>query len=137
MAPVEQPHCVKRSSTKRQVILYAVVGGVQLSVDWLTFTTLTSLGISVVVANPFARIVGAVLGFWLNGKLTFAVSEPLKASQAAKFAVSWLAMTLLSTAAIWTTEQLWGLQSAQLAKPVIDVGLAALGFLASKLWIYR
>ncbi len=123
--------------TKRQVVLYAIVGGVQLGVDWLCFTMLTSLGVSVVTANPCARVVGATLGFWLNGKLTFASSKPLKASQAARFVVSWLLMTLLSTVAIWATERAWGIQAAQLAKPAIDVALAGLGFAASKLWIYR
>lgn len=125
--------------TKRQIMLYAVIGGVQLGADWICFVAATWLGVAVIPANLSGRIFGAILGFWLNGRLTFAEDGRgrLGHTHAAKFATSWLVMSLLSTGAVWLTEQWAGIDGARVAKPFIDAALAGLGFLASKLWIYR
>lgn len=125
--------------TSRQLALYAVIGGIQLCADWCCFVVLTYAGLGVVPANLCARVLGATLGFWLNGRFTFAGdgNHRLGATRAWKFAASWCLMSVLSTAGVWFVERGVSLAAARLAKPVIDAFLAGLGFLASKLWIYR
>lgn len=125
--------------TGHQLTLYALIGGMQLGVDWGCFVLLTWAGIGVIPANLGARATGALLGFWLNGKFTFASDgrPRLRMAHASKFAASWAFMSLLSTGGVWAIERMAGMGGARLAKPVLDAALAGLGFVASKLWIYR
>lgn len=125
--------------TRRQLASYVAIGGLQLCADWACFVALTWLGIELVPANVCARILGAVLGFWLNGRFTFAEGRRghLGPAQASRFVVSWLVMALLSTMGVWLVGHAFDIAGARLAKPFIDAGLAGLGFLASKFWIYR
>ncbi|WAC63036.1 GtrA family protein [Pseudoxanthomonas sp. SL93] len=128
-----------RQRIVRQILLYAIIGVVQICTDWACFVALTELGMDVIPANLCGRVVGASLGFWLNGQLTFARTADTKlgVAQAIKYLISWIAMTCLSTAAVWAVEQVAGIEGARMAKPVIDIVLAGLGFIVSKLWIYR
>lgn len=128
-----------RNPLVRQLAGYGVVGGVQLLVDWFAFVVLSHLGCSVVVANVLGRIFGAGIGFYLNGVLTFRAGEraALGWLPLGKFFLSWLAMTCVSTVGVeWANVQ-FGLEWAWLLKPAIDVLLAALGFVASRYWIYK
>ncbi len=123
----------------RQAIGYALVGGVQLLADWLLFVVLTGLGLGVVPGNLLARVAGASLGFWLNGRYTFARNgQPrLGTRQLGRFTFLWLVTTTASTLAVHVLDQAQGLQAAWLGKPMVDALLAGAGFLASKYWIYR
>lgn len=126
--------------TQRQLLLYGLMGGLQLLADWLCFVALTSLGMEVVPANIIGRILGAVLGFWLNGRHTFAngQSRPsLGRQQAVRFAIGWLLTALLSTAAVWLVDNLGGLAWARTGKFFVDGALALFGFVLSKYWIFR
>ena len=51
---------------------YLLIGGVQWLVDWGVLVLLTRYGMQVESANVLGRVAGALLGYWLNGKLTFA-----------------------------------------------------------------
>lgn len=123
----------------RQVIGYGVVGGVQLLADWLVFVLLTGLGLGVVPGNLVARVAGASLGFWLNGRYTFSSDgQPrLGGRRVLRFVLAWVVMTAISTLAVHQLDQAQGLQAAWLGKPLVDAALAAVGFLVSKYWIYR
>lgn len=118
---------------------YGVVGGVQLVLDWLIFVMLTAQGIPVGVANIAGRGTAAVLGFWLNGKWTFGKrgGASLGIEHFGRYVVLWVGMTLLSTFAVTVATRIDGVQTAWLIKPVVDVFLAAVGFVVSKYWIYR
>jgi putative flippase GtrA len=126
-------------SIVKQGISYGFVGVVQIGVDWLTFIGLTQLGVLTGPANITGRIVGAILGFWLNGRFTFAGDEsrPLRPKHAMKFLVSWSLTTLLSTGAVMLAAHTEGLHMAWVVKPLADLTLAAIGFAASKYWIYK
>lgn len=126
-------------SIVKQGVSYGFVGVVQIGVDWLTFISLTQLGILTGPANIAGRIVGAALGFWLNGRFTFAgdSARPVSSNHAIKFMVSWMITTLLSTGAVILAAHTKGLHMAWVVKPVADLVLAAVGFLASKYWIYK
>ena len=122
----------------RQVAGYAIVGLAQLGVEWIVFVAGTMLAIPVPVANILARVSGASLGFWLNGRFTFAsAGARLDRRALGRFIVSWCVLTVVGTAAVTWLDKAGGLPLAWIGKPVIDIALAAFGFLASKYWIYR
>jgi len=123
----------------RQGGAYGLVGLVQLLLDWLVYVLLTSMGINVVASNVIARACGALVGFGLNGAITFRSPEGARLGMARlfRFLVSWGAMTLFSTAAMVLLDAELGLKASWLAKPAVDAALAVLGFLVSRYWIYR
>src|SRR5690606_8590592 len=59
----------------RQGSQYFAIGILQLLVDWALFVAATALGLHAVPANLLGRISGAALGFWLNGRYTFACED--------------------------------------------------------------
>lgn len=124
---------------RRQLVGFGLVGGVQLIVDWAAFVALTLLGVAVVPANVAGRIAGASLGFWLNGRYTFARADGAGPSrhQGLRFALFWIGTTVASTFAMRAIDGAQGLQMAWLLKPLVEGLLAALGFLAGRYWIYR
>ncbi|AOZ00578.1 hypothetical protein BKK81_16015 [Cupriavidus sp. USMAHM13] len=126
-------------SLLRQGLSYGIVGGLQLLADWGCFVVLTMLGIPTAPANVLGRILGAAIGFWLNGKATFssALGEGLGWRHLRRFLVSWGLMTVMSTIAIEFANQAKGLQFAWVVKPLADALLALAGFAVSKFWIYR
>ncbi len=123
----------------RQLVGFGLVGGVQLLLDWACFVLLTAAGVPVVPANLAGRVAGASVGFWLNGRYTFASRDQPRLGQRAlvRFVLFWLAMTAASTWAVQALDAQQGLHAAWLGKPLVDGVLAALGFVASKYWIYR
>lgn len=128
------------SSIKRQVLLFIVIGIIQLGVDWLTFVLLTWYGMPVGAANITSRIVGAVLGFQLNASITFRSPQhrlPQRARQAVRFLAGWTTTTALSTLAVWALEGEFGLHVVWIGKILVDGMLAVIGFLLSRYWIFR
>jgi putative flippase GtrA len=125
-------------SITRQGRHYLLIGGVQWLVDWGVMVLISHLGVMVEVANVCGRISGALLGFWLNGKITFANEETnLGRRQLQRFLLMWLCNTAIST---WTMGQIdatFGLQWAWLAKPAVELALGVVGFLLSRHWIYK
>ena len=59
-------------SLGRQGRHYLLIGGLQWLVDWGVMVALSHFGMRVGPANIAGRVSGALLGYWLNGKLTFA-----------------------------------------------------------------
>lgn len=123
----------------RQGLGYGLVGGVQIVLDWLVFVALTSFGVAPGVANVVGRVMAAVVGFWLNGKWTFAMRDDssLSIGHFWRFLASWTVMTLLSTLIVVGAANFDGLRTAWVIKPLADLFLAAAGFVVSKYWIYR
>lgn len=130
---------MNESSLLKQGLGYGAVGLLQLLLDWLCFVGLSALGLATIPANLTGRVAGAVLGFWLNGVFTFrdgGVSR-LGWRRLGRFLVSWGSMSMLSTLGVYLVDHGAGLHWAWLIKPVIDAGLAGLGFIASRYWIYK
>ena len=134
-----RPMRILMVSTLKQGLGYGLVGGVQLALDWLTFVTLTTLGVPVGGANVAGRATAAALGFWLNGKWTFGKSNEsaLGIDHFGRYLVLWTSMALLSTFVVMVATRIDGVHVAWLIKPVADLFLAAVGFVVSKYWIYR
>ena len=123
----------------RQGSQYIVIGLLQLALDWGVFVAATALGVPVAPGNLLGRVSGALLGFWLNGRYTFARQGERKHGwkRFARFLVMWLLMTVISTWLVdWVAGSL-GLQYAWLAKPVVEAGLAVVSFFLLRHVVYR
>lgn len=123
----------------RQFLLFLLIGGAQVIVDWLLFVGLTYAGLSLVFGNLAGRAGGACLGYWLNGRYTFASNgrARLDRTHLLRFIVAWLAITALSTLLLAGVEQRFDLHGAWLAKPVVEAMMAVLGFLVWRQWVFR
>lgn len=123
---------------KRHLSRYAVSGLLQWVLEYALVLALSQWLLPIAPANVIGRICGALFGFWLNGRWTFALPGQRPGSRAlARFFVAWLLLTALNTGLVAWTAQLAGLRTAQLLKPLADLVTAGLGFLASRHWIYR
>lgn len=126
-------------SLKRQGPLFLIAGGLQFVLDWAVFVALSASGLAPAPANLMGRISGALLGFWLNGRLTFAVNGEARLGRRrfARFALMWIILTAVSTLAVSLLASELGLTWSWIAKPVIEIALAVVSFLLSRYWIYR
>ncbi|WMJ70574.1 GtrA family protein [Stenotrophomonas sp. 24(2023)] len=126
-------------SLLRQGSAYIVIGLVQLLLDWLVFVATTAVGLPVVPANIAGRLAGMLLGFWLNGRYTFATGagQRLGWRRFARFFTLWLLLTAASTVLVSTADHALGLRYAWLAKPVVEGGLAVVSFLLMRYVVYR
>ncbi|QDH71661.1 GtrA family protein [Marilutibacter alkalisoli] len=122
----------------RQGFWFLLVGGALVVVDSLVTIALSRAGMSLEAANIIGRIAGALLGFWLNGKITFASGDRrLGPRQLIRFIIAWLLLTAVSTLLVTGIGHHFGLSSAWLAKPVVEACLAVVSFFTSRHWIYR
>lgn len=125
-------------SLGRQGRHYLAIGLLQWLVDWGVLVALSHLGMPVRPANVLGRISGALLGFWLNGRITFSGADTIVGrTQFLRFLAMWLATTAVSTVAIGAIDDYLGLKWAWLAKPAVEIVLGGVGFLLSRHWVYR
>lgn len=125
-------------SLARQGKLFLLMGFLQWIADWLVTVALSYAGLPLELANLCGRVVGALLGFGLNGKITFATEgHKLGRAHFLRFIVFWLVLTFVSTWAVGGIGRHFGLQAAWLAKPLIEILLAVVSFFVSRQWIYR
>ena len=116
---------------------YLLIGGIQWLVDWGVMVLLSNF-MAIEPANVAGRVAGALLGFWLNGKLTFAGDEhEIGRTQLFRYVVMWSGTTTVSTLSMGTIDNLLGLKWAWLAKPAIEFALGVAGFVLSRHWVYR
>jgi len=125
-------------SLRRQGRHYLMIGGIQWLVDWGVTVGLSHLGMPIEPANIAGRISGAILGYWLNGKLTFAGDDTaLGRTQLQRFLLMWLVTTAISTWAMGSIDDWFGLKWAWLAKPGVEAALGLIGFVLSRHWVYK
>lgn len=123
----------------RQGSYYIIIGMVQLLLDWLVLVGSTALGLPVAPANILGRLAGMLLGFWLNGRYTFAAAgqQRLGWKRFARFLLLWILLTATSTLLVTAADHALGLQYAWLAKPLVEGGLALVSFLLLRYVVYR
>ncbi len=126
-------------SLLRQGSQFVIVGLLQLLLDWLVFVAATAIGVPVAPGNIAGRIAGALLGFWLNGRFTFASNGAARLGwkRFARFLAVWIPLTLLSTWLVALVAQHLGMQFAWLAKPLVEGALAAVSFLLWRHLVFR
>ncbi|RNF82214.1 GtrA family protein [Montanilutibacter psychrotolerans] len=125
-------------SLTRQGRHFLAIGLLQWVIDCTVMMGLSHAGVPVEPANLAGRVSGAMLGFWLNGRITFA-SEDTRVGrrQLGRFVLMWMVNTALSTWSLSTINGAIGLRGAWLAKPAVEVALAGLSFVLSRNWIYK
>jgi putative flippase GtrA len=123
----------------RQGSHYLVFGVIQLLLDWALFVAFTALGMPAAPANLASRTSAALLGFWLNGRYTFADAggSRLGWKRFIRFWALWLLMTALSTLLVALVESQLGLHWAWLAKPLVEAMLAVANFFLLRHLVYR
>jgi len=123
----------------RQGSQYLAIGLLQLLLDWTVFVLLTAAGMPVAPGNLLGRIGGATLGFWLNGRFTFARGGERRHGwgRFGRFALLWLLMTAASTWLVALAAHGLGLQVAWLAKPLVEGALAVANFFLLRHVVYR
>lgn len=125
-------------SLTRQSRHYLLIGIVQWLLDWGVLVLLSHAGMSIAAANIIGRVAGACLGFWLNGRLTFAGDDTLVGrTQFVRFGILWLGTTLVSTWSLGVIDRVVGRGWAWLAKPAVELLLGVAGFIGSRHWVYR
>ena len=123
---------------RRHAASYAVIGIVQWLVEYGLMLGLSEWVMPVEPANVIGRFAGACLGFWLNGKWTFAGDDTHVGRHAAmRFIAMWIALTVLNTWIVAFIDDQFGLRTAQLLKPGADLLSGGIGFLLSRHWIYK
>lgn len=122
----------------RQLVAYAGIGGLQWLLDSAVMITASHAGLAVALATIAGRLCGAVLGYWLNGRYTFAnrQRDTVNTSSLGRFVRFWLLATVLSALVLGAIDRHFGLTASWLFKPLVDFGFAAFGFWASRHWIY-
>ena len=118
---------------------FVAVGLAQLLLDWLVFVALTAAGVPAAPSNLAGRVSGALLGFWLNGRVTFARDGAARLGwwRFGKFLLVWVPLTVVSTVAVaWVAASL-GLAHAWLAKPLVEGVLAVVAFFLWRHVVYR
>ena len=128
-----------RRTLLRQGGSFVLVGLLQLLLDWLLFVALTVLGMAAAPANLAGRIGGAMLGFWLNGRVTFAQAGNARLGwrRFGRFLLVWIPLTAISTLAITWVAGTLGLAHAWLAKPLVEGALAVVAFFLWRHVVYR
>lgn len=122
----------------RQGQHYLVIGLGQWLLDWAVMVALSHYGLSVELANIAGRVSGALIGFWLNGRITFAGDDTvIGRRQLLRFVLMWALTTAISTWAMGAINHLGGLKWAWLAKPAVEIALGGVGFVLSRHWVYR
>ena len=117
---------------------YLVIGGVQWLVDCGVMVLLSHWGMVVELANILGRVAGALLGYWLNGKFTFAADHTqVGRKQLVRFILMWLCTTTVSTLSMGAIDEHFGLKWAWLAKGGVEFVLGMVGFVLSRHWVYR
>lgn len=128
-----------RHMLARQGGSFLIVGLLQLLLDWLVFVGLTALGMPAAPGNIAGRVAGALLGFWLNGRVTFAQGGQARLGWArlGRFLAVWIPLTVLSTLAVSAISRVLGLELAWLGKPLVEGVLAVVAFFLWRHVVYR
>lgn len=123
----------------RQVFLFLIIGCTQFVLDWGLFVALSHAGVPVAPANLASRVTISCLGFYLNGRYTFAHGgrPRLDREHMARYAIAWLALTALSSVLLVGVERQFDLRAAWLAKPAVEAMMAAIGFVVWRQWVFR
>lgn len=123
----------------RQGCQFTFIGLLQLLLDSSVFVGTTAFGLNPILGNIAGRICGAILGFWLNGRFTFANRDGprLGLRRLCRFLLCWLVLTGISSWAMRTIAYRSGIHQAWLSKPIIEGTLALLSFVLGRYVIYR
>lgn len=118
--------------------MFVAVGIAQVALDTTVFVVSTAFGLPVAPANVLSRASGACLGFLLNGRYTFSEGGPARNTphHLGRFVLAWSLLTSVSTLIVHSIAELKSLQGAWLAKPLVEGGMAVIGFFVWRHWVF-
>ena len=122
---------------KRHLGGYATVGLLQWLLEYGAMVGLSAWILPVPQANVIGRMLGASVGFWLNGRITFK-GEGRHLSRVAflRFVLMFISLTILNTALVTAVHAYSGLRMTWAIKPLLDASTGTIGFLLSRYWVY-
>ncbi len=118
-----------------QGLRYLAAGAAQFALDWAVFAALHASTGASALPNVAGRLSGALLGFAINSRWTFGGADAWHGPRLRRFLVFWLAQTAASTLLVWVAARWLPMGWVYVAKPAIEVALAAVGFLVWRGWI--
>ena len=122
----------------RDGVRFALIGALQLALDSTIYVVFTKAGMTPAPANLCGRVAGAALGFWLNGRVTFAhQAQPEARPRLARYAVLWLSLSAVSTLTLSVIAKQAGLARSWWAKPLVEAVLGVTSFVVARHWVYR
>ncbi len=123
----------------RQMTRFALVGLAQIAFDSALFALLFAFGVDAAIANIASRLAGIPLNFYLHGRFTFASGKGslVGTRRFSRYVVLWTVLTIASTGLIHLADQWLPSRWVYLAKPVIELALAAVSFVVARQWVYR
>ncbi|MEH6588913.1 MAG: GtrA family protein [Halioglobus sp.] len=129
----------KRS--KKQFVLFTIIGGAQYLLDVLLLYLLLRFGIDIVTANLFSRGVVGLAGFIANRFLTFHDTTTTLGASFPRFLIAWIGTSAASTFLIVIALQLffdgdYSTNLAVLVKIVVELIVFLAAFLIQKFWIF-
>jgi putative flippase GtrA len=129
----------KKFEISRQLVFYVCSGLLQLLVDWMLFLLLNHLGVRVAVANLLSRSSAAIVGYTVNGTLTFGnLNDPkLSRMRFIRYASLWIVTTCLSTLIVVLGKIFFGPSNIWIVKLAGEGLLVGLSFIFQKFWVYR
>lgn len=114
---------------------YLASGAAQFALDWAVFAALHAASGASALPNVAGRVSGALLGFAINSRWTFGGAPAWHGPRFRRFVVFWLVQTAASTLLVWAAARGLSAGWVYLAKPVVEVMLAIVGFLVWRGWI--
>jgi putative flippase GtrA len=124
----------------RQIILFGVIGVTQLLADSLIFYVLVKLSTPPWIANSTSRFLALLLGFALNGALTFRQadnSSTITKKSFFRLLILWAAMTFVSSELVTLASHHVTDLRLLSVKLTVEFLLAFVSFFISKTWVYR
>lgn len=122
---------------KRQLGGYASIGLLQWLLEYGVMVGLSAWFMPVAQANIIGRLLGASLGFWLNGRFTFkGDGRALSTAALVRFVLMFAGLTALNTVLVTWVHAHVGLRTTWALKPGLDAITGTLGFLLSRHWVY-
>ena len=123
---------------EKTLIKYLVAGGVAFGADIFTFTVLRFLALPLALANPMARLIGALTAFTLNRQWTFKrVSPRTWRREFARYALLWCFATLCSTFALAALIHAFPKGEDVLFKVLVESVIVAMNYVVSRVWVFR
>lgn len=110
----------------------------QFAVDSLIYTALSTVGVSIVLANILSRGSAALLGYYINGKYTF--NKKASSKTFIRFCIYWVFMTVLSTSLLWGVKEIYsGVENTIftfVSKVLVELLLFFISFILAKKMVF-
>ena len=122
---------------EKTLIKYMVAGGVAFGVDVFAFTAFRFFALSLAIANPMARLIGALTAFIINRQWTFKrISPRTRRREFGRYALLWCFSTLCSTFALAVLIYAFPGVGDVYFKVLVECVIVAMNYVVSRVWVF-